>query len=211
MLVLKELHNRLHATVAEADGWSADLSDNGILARLVALNKGSAQEEQNTSSVGCALTTRSRVLAPRNRRPTPIGRRSPRCSARCSACGSSARRTPGGASACGERRQRSRSAADYGISARSSFSTRCASLPCCRCMARNSSRMRLWLLSIRWTIAVKQRHIVSQRGDFSDQALHCVPDIRQINGWFVAHRCLLGSSIDFMWPPSHSARPSASI
>ena len=45
MLILKELHDKLDAAVAEAYGWPADLSDNDILARLVALNKERAQEE----------------------------------------------------------------------------------------------------------------------------------------------------------------------
>ena len=45
MLILKELHDRLDTAVADAYGWPADLSDNEILARLVALNKERAQEE----------------------------------------------------------------------------------------------------------------------------------------------------------------------
>jgi hypothetical protein len=45
VLILKELHDKLDAAVAEAYGWPADLSDNEILARLVALNKERAQEE----------------------------------------------------------------------------------------------------------------------------------------------------------------------
>ncbi len=45
VLILKELHDRLDAAVADAYGWPASLSDNDILARLVALNKERAQEE----------------------------------------------------------------------------------------------------------------------------------------------------------------------
>jgi hypothetical protein len=45
VLILKELHDRLDAAVADAYGWPADLADNDILARLVALNKERAQEE----------------------------------------------------------------------------------------------------------------------------------------------------------------------
>jgi hypothetical protein len=45
VLILKELHDRLDAAVADAYGWPADLGDNDILARLVALNKERAQEE----------------------------------------------------------------------------------------------------------------------------------------------------------------------
>jgi hypothetical protein len=45
VLILKELHDKLDAAVAETYGWPADLSDNDILARLVALNKERAQEE----------------------------------------------------------------------------------------------------------------------------------------------------------------------
>lgn len=45
VLILKEFHDHLDAAVAEAYGWPADLSDNDILARLVALNRERAQEE----------------------------------------------------------------------------------------------------------------------------------------------------------------------
>jgi hypothetical protein len=45
VLILKELHERLDAAVADAYGWPADLSDEDILARLVALNKERAAEE----------------------------------------------------------------------------------------------------------------------------------------------------------------------
>ncbi len=45
VLILKELHDRLDVAVADAYGWPADLSDEEILARLVALNKERAREE----------------------------------------------------------------------------------------------------------------------------------------------------------------------
>ncbi|MGO8738778.1 class I SAM-dependent DNA methyltransferase [Rhodoblastus sp.] len=45
VLILKELHDRLDAAVAEAYGWPEKLSDDEILARLVALNKERAAEE----------------------------------------------------------------------------------------------------------------------------------------------------------------------
>src|SRR5690349_13045591 len=45
VLILKELHDRLDAEVAAAYGWPADISDNDILARLVALNHERVQEE----------------------------------------------------------------------------------------------------------------------------------------------------------------------
>ncbi len=45
VLILKELHDHIDATVAEAYGWPADLADDDILARLVALNKERAVEE----------------------------------------------------------------------------------------------------------------------------------------------------------------------
>jgi hypothetical protein len=46
VLIMKELHDRLDVTVAEAYGWPADLSDDEILAKLVALNKERANEER---------------------------------------------------------------------------------------------------------------------------------------------------------------------
>ncbi|PPQ44116.1 class I SAM-dependent DNA methyltransferase [Rhodopseudomonas palustris] len=46
VLILKELHDKLDVAVAEAYGWPADLSDDEILARLVALNKERAAEEK---------------------------------------------------------------------------------------------------------------------------------------------------------------------
>jgi len=43
--VIHELHNRIDSAVADAYGWPPDLSDQDILARLVALNKERAAEE----------------------------------------------------------------------------------------------------------------------------------------------------------------------
>lgn len=45
VLILKELHERLDRLVFEAYGWPADLSDEAILERLVALNAERAKEE----------------------------------------------------------------------------------------------------------------------------------------------------------------------
>lgn len=45
VLILKELHDRLDAAVSDAYGWPVDLSDEEILARLVALNAERAREE----------------------------------------------------------------------------------------------------------------------------------------------------------------------
>jgi hypothetical protein len=45
VLILKELHDELDDAAAEAYGWPKDLSDEEILARLVALNKERAAEE----------------------------------------------------------------------------------------------------------------------------------------------------------------------
>jgi hypothetical protein len=44
-LILKELHDKLDAAVADAYGWSVDLPDEDILVRLVALNKERGREE----------------------------------------------------------------------------------------------------------------------------------------------------------------------
>ena len=44
--ILKELHDALDVAVAEAYGWPADLDDEGILERLVALNAERAAEEK---------------------------------------------------------------------------------------------------------------------------------------------------------------------
>jgi Fe2+ or Zn2+ uptake regulation protein len=46
VLILRELHDRLDSLVAEAYGWPVDLSDEDILARLVALNAERAAEEK---------------------------------------------------------------------------------------------------------------------------------------------------------------------
>jgi hypothetical protein len=46
VLVMKELHDQLDVAVAEAYGWAADLPDDEILARLVALNKQRSDEEK---------------------------------------------------------------------------------------------------------------------------------------------------------------------
>ena len=43
--ILKDIHDRIDAAVAEAYGWPVDLSDEEILERLVALNKERAAEE----------------------------------------------------------------------------------------------------------------------------------------------------------------------
>lgn len=45
VLILKEYHDRLDVAVADAYGWPADLSDEDVLARLVALNRERAREE----------------------------------------------------------------------------------------------------------------------------------------------------------------------
>ena len=45
VLILKELHDRLDHAVAEAYGWPADLEEEEILYRVVALNKARAREE----------------------------------------------------------------------------------------------------------------------------------------------------------------------
>ena len=46
VLILKELHDELDALVFEAYGWPATLTDEEIIARLVALNKERAAEEK---------------------------------------------------------------------------------------------------------------------------------------------------------------------
>ena len=43
--VLKDLHDRLDAAVADAYGWPVDLPDDELLTRLVALNHARAKEE----------------------------------------------------------------------------------------------------------------------------------------------------------------------
>jgi hypothetical protein len=46
VLIMKELHERLDAAVADAYGWPLDLSDEELLVRLVALNKERSREEK---------------------------------------------------------------------------------------------------------------------------------------------------------------------
>src|SRR5258708_35649508 len=46
VLIMKELHDKIDVAVTEAYGWPADLADDEILARLVALNKERADEEK---------------------------------------------------------------------------------------------------------------------------------------------------------------------
>jgi hypothetical protein len=46
VLIVKELHDKLDALVAEAYGWPTDLADEEILSRLVALNAERAAEER---------------------------------------------------------------------------------------------------------------------------------------------------------------------
>lgn len=46
VLILKELHEKLDAAVAEAYGWPVDLPEEEVLARLVMLNKERAKEER---------------------------------------------------------------------------------------------------------------------------------------------------------------------
>ncbi|OHZ29583.1 class I SAM-dependent DNA methyltransferase [Agrobacterium vitis] len=46
VLILKELHDKLDVAVADAYGWPVDLSEDEVLANLVALNKERAKEEQ---------------------------------------------------------------------------------------------------------------------------------------------------------------------
>jgi len=43
--ILRDLHDQIDTAVADAYGWPADLSDEDILFRLVALNKERADEE----------------------------------------------------------------------------------------------------------------------------------------------------------------------
>lgn len=46
VLILKELHEKLDAAVADAYGWPVDLAEEEVLASLVALNKERAREEK---------------------------------------------------------------------------------------------------------------------------------------------------------------------
>jgi hypothetical protein len=45
ILILKDLHEQIDTLVSEAYGWSLDISDNDILAKLAALNKARTKEE----------------------------------------------------------------------------------------------------------------------------------------------------------------------
>jgi hypothetical protein len=90
--VLKQLHDELDAAVAEAYGWPADLPDQEILARLVALNHERAAEEKRglvrwlrpdfqnpTGKTGVAepefdgLAAPEKAAAPAGPRPWPKG------------------------------------------------------------------------------------------------------------------------------------------
>ncbi|HXE51683.1 MAG TPA: hypothetical protein VN541_01665, partial [Tepidisphaeraceae bacterium] len=72
--VLKQIHDDLDAAVAEAYGWPADLSDEEILRRLVALNAERAEEEKRglvrwlrpefQNPTGVAATQQTLALAP---------------------------------------------------------------------------------------------------------------------------------------------------
>ncbi|WP_319005697.1 hypothetical protein [Pararhizobium sp. BT-229] len=46
VLIIKELHERLDAAVADAYGWPVDLPEEEVLANLVALNRERAKEEK---------------------------------------------------------------------------------------------------------------------------------------------------------------------
>jgi hypothetical protein len=46
VLIMKELHDKIDVAVAESYGWPADLCDDEILAKLVALNKQRSAEEK---------------------------------------------------------------------------------------------------------------------------------------------------------------------
>jgi hypothetical protein len=46
VLIMKELHDRIDAAVADVYGWPSDLSDDELLAKLVVLNKERAEEEK---------------------------------------------------------------------------------------------------------------------------------------------------------------------
>jgi len=59
--VVDELHRRIHAAVANSYGWPADLSEEEILSRLVALNKERAEEERH----GIVRWLRPEYQAPR--------------------------------------------------------------------------------------------------------------------------------------------------
>ncbi len=62
--VLKQIHDELDAAVADAYGWPADLADEAILERLVALNKERAAEERK----GLVRWLRPEFQAPKDAR-----------------------------------------------------------------------------------------------------------------------------------------------
>lgn len=66
--VLRDIHHRLDAAVAEAYGWAVDLPEAEVLERLVALNHERAQEERR----GLVRWLRSEYQAPRAKLPTPV-------------------------------------------------------------------------------------------------------------------------------------------
>ena len=63
--LIRQHHDAIDTAVAEAYGWPADLSDEDILTRLVALNKTRAAEEAN----GVIRWLRPKFQSPRCRRP----------------------------------------------------------------------------------------------------------------------------------------------
>lgn len=66
--VLLEIHRRLDAAVAEAYGWPADLDDDAILERLVALNRERVEEERR----GLVRWLRPEYQAPRAKVAAPV-------------------------------------------------------------------------------------------------------------------------------------------
>ena len=68
MSVLRQLHDEIDAAVFEAYGWPATLTDEEILARLVALNAERAAEEARAGwCAGCGPSTRRRPPWQRDR------------------------------------------------------------------------------------------------------------------------------------------------
>jgi hypothetical protein len=70
ILILKELHDTLDAAVADAYGWPADMSDEEIVARLVALNRERAAEEAR----GIVRWLRPEYQIPRLGKTAPRGK-----------------------------------------------------------------------------------------------------------------------------------------
>jgi SAM-dependent methyltransferase len=66
--VLRDIHDRLDAAVAEAYGWPADLPEAEMLTRLVALNRERAEEERR----GIVRWLRPEFQMPRARLPAPV-------------------------------------------------------------------------------------------------------------------------------------------